>query len=90
MGRKEALGAWCANWPCNVWQPPSSQRTAPHLQLSTCMPLLFSSSCSYGKSTAMVWKGIGAGLMTILPAMTFTLKVGAAGRTSARSHQSSA
>ncbi|PRW20778.1 Meiotic nuclear division 1 [Chlorella sorokiniana] len=28
----------------------------------------------YGKSTAMVWKGIGAGLMTILPAMTFTLK----------------
>ncbi|KAI7838055.1 hypothetical protein COHA_008138 [Chlorella ohadii] len=28
----------------------------------------------YGKSTAMVWKGIGAGLVTILPAITYTLK----------------
>lgn len=30
----------------------------------------------YGKSTAMVWKGIGAGLLTVLPAISWTLKVG--------------
>lgn len=36
----------------------------------------FTGPCRYGKSTAMVWKGIGAGLMTILPAMCYTLKVG--------------
>lgn len=69
---------------------PHRRGTAPSSQLCTCEPLLFCSSRSYGKSTAMVWKGIGAGLMTILPAMTFTLKVGTAGQTSARNHQSRA
>lgn len=29
----------------------------------------------YGKSTQMLWKAVGLGLMTLLPAMTYTLKV---------------
>ncbi len=29
----------------------------------------------YGKSTQFLWKAVGAGLMTIIPAMTYTLKV---------------
>jgi hypothetical protein len=28
----------------------------------------------YGKSTMLVWKAVGAGLMTVLPAMAYTLK----------------
>ncbi|KAL4433392.1 hypothetical protein ABPG77_010245 [Micractinium sp. CCAP 211/92] len=29
---------------------------------------------AYGKSTYMTWKGVGGALMTVLPAMTYTLK----------------
>lgn len=35
-------------------------------------------SYAYGKSTYMVWKAVGAGLLTVLPAITYTLKAGAA------------
>lgn len=31
-------------------------------------------SYAYGKSTYMVWKAVGAGLLTVLPAITYTLK----------------
>ena len=30
----------------------------------------------YGKSTQFLWKAIGGGLMSLVPAMTYTLKVG--------------
>lgn len=29
----------------------------------------------YGKSTFMVWRAVGLGLLTIMPAMAYTLKV---------------
>ncbi len=30
---------------------------------------------AYGKSTYLAWKAVGGGLMTVLPAITYTLKV---------------
>ena len=33
---------------------------------------------AYGKSTAMAWRAVGGGLMTVLPALTYTLKVSTA------------
>lgn len=64
-----------------------SMTTALYLMLTLAFPisgflyfiapkatLMHTFGYAYGKSTAMVWKGVGGGLMTILPAMTYTLK----------------